>query len=231
MGTIRSILVASDFSVGAATAAHRAVLLASEHAAALELVHVVPVQTLTQFREIYRDTIYTEQHILEDATRRLEALAEELGPVRGSAPECFVRAGTVVDEILVAADHADLLVLGAHGSRSLRHLLIGTTAERLLRKSRRPILVSKLEARSAYLRVMVPVNFSMHSIAALRFARQIAPSADLLAFHVYPQPDATDLYSANAPDQANEQYHAERRKQALSNMESLRDKVADPGGN
>lgn len=229
MSTIRLILAATDFSVSAATAAHRASLLASEHAAGLELLHVVPVQTLTDFREIYRDTVYTEQQILEDAKRRLEALAGDLKPMASSAPQCFVRAGNVVDEILATADHADLVVLGAHGWRSLRDLLIGTTAERLLRKSRHPMLVAKLEARSAYRRVMVPVDFSVHSIAALRFARQIAPSADLLVFHAYPQPNASDLHPSYVPDQAIEQYHTERRKQALSNMENLRDKVAAPG--
>jgi nucleotide-binding universal stress UspA family protein len=228
MSAIRLILAASDFSVSAATAVDRAALLASEHAAGLELVHVVAVQSLTDFRQMYRDTVYTEQQILEHAKRRLDTLARDLKSVASSAPECLVRVGNVVDEILAAADHADLLVLGAHGSRSLRDLLIGTTAERLLRKSRRPMLVAKLEASSAYRRVMVPVDFSVHSVAALRFARQLAPGADLLIFHAYDQPYASDLYPANLPDQAIEQYHTERRTQALSNMENLRDKIAAP---
>lgn len=226
---IRSILAASDFSVTAATATHRAALLASEHTARLELVHVVPVQTLTDFRQIYRDTIYTEQQILEDAKRRLEALARDLKFITSSAPECLVRIGSVVDEILTAADRADVLVLGAHGSRSLRDLLIGTTAERLLRRSRCLMLVSRLEARSAYRRVMVPVDFSIHSIAALRFARRVAPDADLVVFHAYGHPYASDLRPVDVPDQAIEQYHTERRNQALSNMENLRDKIAAPG--
>lgn len=229
MSTIRSILAASDFSVTAATAAHRASLLASEHTAGLELIHVVPVQTLTDFRQVYRDTIYTEQQILEDAKRHLEALARDLKHITSLAPECLVRIGNVVDEILAAADRTDLLVLGAHGSRSLRDLLIGTTAQRLLRRSRRPILISKIEAGSGYRRVMVPVDFSVHSIAALRFAQQIVPGADLLVFHAYGHPYASDLQPADIPDQAIEQYHAERRSQALSNMENLRQKVAAPG--
>jgi nucleotide-binding universal stress UspA family protein len=108
-------------------------------------------------------------------------------------------------------------------------LLIGTTAERLLRKSRHPMLVAKQEARSAYRRVMVPVDFSVHSIAALRFALQVAPGADLLIFHAYDHPYASDLHPADVPDQAIERYHTERRKEALSNMGNLRDKVATPG--
>ncbi len=225
MSSIRSILAASDFSVSAATAAHRAARLASEHAASLELVHVVPVQALSDFRELYRDTIYTEQQILEDAKRRLEALAHELEPITNSVHECSVRAGNVVDEILAAADRTDLLVVGPHGSHSLRDVLIGTTLDRLLRKSRRPLLVSRLEAISAYHRVMVPVDFSMHSIAALRFAQQIAPGKDLVVFHAYDHPYASELQPTDVPDKAIEQYHAACREQSLSNMENLRDKV------
>ncbi len=229
MSSIRSILAASDFSVRAATAVHRGARLASEHAAGLELVHVVPVEALTDFRELYRDVIYTEQQILEDAKRRLETLARDLEPITNSRPECSVRAGNVVEEILAAADRADLLVLGPHGSRSLRDLLIGTTVDRLVRKSRRPMLVSRLEAGAAYRRVMVPVDFSVHSIAALRFAQQIAPGADLLVFHAYDHPYASDLNPSPVPDQAIEQYHAARREQALSNMENLRDKIVAAG--
>lgn len=148
MGTIKSILAATDFSVNAASGAHRAALLASEHAAGLHLLHVVPEEVLSEFREIFRSSVYVEQHILEDAKRRLEALAENLRPVANSNPECFTRVGDVLDEVLAAADHSDLLVLGAHGACPLRDLLIGTAAERLLRKSRHPILVAKQEAVS-----------------------------------------------------------------------------------
>lgn len=229
MSSIRSILAASDFSVTAAAAAQRAARLASDHAAGLELVHVVPVQALTDLRELYRDVIHTEQRILEDAKRHLETLARELEPITNSRPECSVRAGNVVDEILAAADRADLLVLGPHGSRSLRDLLIGTTADRLLRKSRRPMLVSRLQMDAAYRRVMVPVDFSVHSIDALRFAQQIAPGADLMVFHVYDHPYASDLHPTEVPDQAIERYHATRREQALSNMENLRDKIVAAG--
>jgi len=229
MSTIKSILAATDFSVNAARAAHRAALLASEHAAGVQLLHVVPEEVLGEFRQIFRSSIYVEQHILEDARRRLEALAEDLRPVTNSAPACFTRVGDVLNEVLAAADHADLLVLGAHGSRLLRDLLIGTTAERLLRKSRRPMLVARQEALSAYRRVIVPVDFSVHSIAALRFAQQIAPAAKLVIFHAYEYPYERELHAANVPEQTIEQYHTDRRNQALSNIESLRDRALAPG--
>lgn len=229
MSSIKSILAATDFSVSAATAVHRGARLASEHAASLELLHVVPVQTLTDFQELYRGITYTEQQIVEEAKRRLETLAADLEPVSNSRGKCSVRAGNVVDEILSAADRSDLLVLGPHGSRSLRDLLIGTTVDRLLRHTRRPLLVSRLEGDAAYRLVLVAIDFSVHSIAALRFAQQIAPGVDLLALHVYDHPYASDLHPSEVSDQAIEQYHATCREQALSNMEGLRDKFVAAG--
>jgi nucleotide-binding universal stress UspA family protein len=226
---IKSILAATDFSTNAARAVYRAAHLASEHAAGLSLLHVVPGEVLSELREIFRSSVYVEQHILEDAKRRLEALAEDLRPVANSAPECFTRGGNVLDEVLAAADYSDVLVLGAHGSRALGDLLIGTTAERLLRWSRRPMLVAKQEAISPYRRVIVPVDFSVHSISALRFAQQIAPAAELLLFHAYECPYESELHAANVPDQTIEKYHTDRRNQATSNMESLRDRTLASG--
>lgn len=226
MSTIRSILAASDFSAGAAAATHRAAQLAGQHAAVLQLVHVVSVRTLTDLREIYRDTIYTEQAILDDATRRLAALARDLRAITGSAPACSVLTGNVVDEILGAADRADLLVLGAHGSRSLADMLLGTTAERLVRRCRRPVLLSKLEQIAAYRCIVVAVDFSGHSIAALRFAQQIAPDADLLLFHAYGHAHVSALHPGDMHDPAIVQYHAQRQAHALSNMQKLWDEGA-----
>lgn len=229
MSTIKSILAATDFSANAASAVHRAAHLAREHAAGLSLLHVVPEGVLSELRDMFRFQVDVEQRVFEDAKRRLEALAEELRPVANSAPEYCTRGGNVLDEVLAAADHADVLVLGAHGSRALDDLLIGTTAERLLRKSRRPMLVTKQATISPYRRVIVPVDFSVHSMAALRFARQLAPAAELLILHTYKRPDRSELYAANVPDQTFEQYHTDLRKQAMSNIESLRDRALTSG--
>jgi len=192
------------------------------------LLHVIPVQALTDYREMYRDVVYTEEQILQDARRRIETLALELQPTTHTLPECSIQTGNVVNEILAAADRVDLLVVGADGSRSLRDLLIGTTTDRLLHKCRRPILISKSDARAPYRRVLVPVDFSVHSIASLRLATQLAPGADLLLFHAYLQPPSGELRLQDITGEALDRYHAERRSQALSNMRHLHEKVAAP---
>ena len=60
---------------------------------------------------------------------------------------------TPVDQILaaVAEHHIDLVVLGTHGRGMVGHLLLGSVAERVIRRSPAPVLTVHGEARNAQL--------------------------------------------------------------------------------
>jgi nucleotide-binding universal stress UspA family protein len=76
----------------------------------------------------------------------VERLARDYG-VRG-----FVRTGDPSDELLALAKELDasLVVLGTHGRSGLSHLLLGSTTEKLIRKSPLPVLVVPIgHARAA----------------------------------------------------------------------------------
>lgn len=53
-----------------------------------------------------------------------------------------VELGDPVSEILSTADEIDaaMIVMGTHGRTGLAHLLIGSVAEKVMRRSRRPVL-------------------------------------------------------------------------------------------
>ncbi len=59
--------------------------------------------------------------------------------------ECVVREanGSIYQEILRCADsiNADFIVLATHGRTGIKHLLIGSTAERVARESRHPVVI------------------------------------------------------------------------------------------
>lgn len=226
--SIQSVLVASDFSTDAANAAARGALLASEHGAALRLLHVVREDRLSELREHLGASSAALQRLVDGAKIDLDALAAQLHSTVNSAPECLLRTGNVLDEILAAADHADVLILGAHGLHQVRDLLIGTTAERLLRKSRRPMVVVRSEARAPYQRVFVAVDFSVHSFAAFRFALQIAPGARVHLFHAYTCPYEGKLRQADLPDEIITRLRGEYRDQAMANMQNMLEKTAAP---
>jgi nucleotide-binding universal stress UspA family protein len=78
-----------------------------------------------------------------DLERKLEGWKSEAVRLSGRPVAAEVVEGSAADEISRAAQErgVDLLVVGTHGRRGLRHLLIGSVAERLVRVAHCPVLV------------------------------------------------------------------------------------------
>lgn len=221
MSTLRTILAASDFSFDAHRAARRAALLAREHGATLRLLHVVhPDAAAKAAQQRLQPPLDFDQRVSLEAQHSLDSLAADV-----SAPDLVVereiRSGVVLDEILGAADHADLLVLGPRGLRPIHELILGTAAERLLHKSRRPMLVVKQEPTSPYRRVLVPVDFSDHALTAARFARSLVPNAELCLFHAFDSLAEGILRTAGVSEENIAQYRAQDEREAREQMDKL----------
>jgi len=71
------------------------------------------------------------------AERAVSSLAQSEGNVRA-----VLRQGDPATEILAAADElkVSMIVMGTHGRQGLAHLILGSVAERVLRKSNVPVL-------------------------------------------------------------------------------------------
>lgn len=218
MSGIQNILVATDFSDSAQVAVQRAALLTAVHGARLRLLHVMQADAMNDLLERLNVKADVRRRLMEDAESQLAQLSDALQATVGAVPEHDVRIGKVADEVLAASDYADILVVGARGHSRARDVLLGTTAERLLSKNRRPMLVVRGEGERPYGKVLVPVDFSVHSMAALRFARKLAPDAYLQVFHAYDNPYEGKLIQADVGTEAIEAYRQECRAQALANM-------------
>ncbi len=114
-----------------------------------------------------------------------------------------VLAGPPIEEIVrfARAGAIDLIVMTAHGERTLEHLSVAATTERVTRRSPCPVLVlpetvlfrdarDEREAGSlmaGFRRILVPVDFSASSAAALRGAAAIAQeqNAELCVLHFF----------------------------------------------
>jgi nucleotide-binding universal stress UspA family protein len=204
--TIRSLLVATDFSEHARRAALRAALLAREHRARrVTLLHVAPGQPA----------------LARALRRRLQDLARELKARTGVTLAPRLAQGSVVDVIARAAGRFDLLVVGARGMHPLRDLAIGTSAERLVRKVRRPLLVVKRAPAGSYRRVLAPVDFSADAAAALGFAARLAPAASLAVLHAYEAPYESKLRFAGLAEDTIHERRRQARAQALAAMDRM----------
>jgi nucleotide-binding universal stress UspA family protein len=123
-----------------------------------------------------------------------------------------------------------MLVLGARGASFMRHLLLGSTAERMVRRTTRPMLVVKHPARGPYRRLLVPVDFSPASLPACELARALAPRAELVLLHAFEVPFETRLRSAGVQEETLRKYREIAQSQAERAMHSFLDAADPPSG-
>jgi nucleotide-binding universal stress UspA family protein len=142
---IRRILVPLDFSEHAAPVLEWALHLAGEHDATLLLLHAyhLPVE-FQQLEGAYLPQDFWN-NVKEEAQQNLEEFAKQVRE-QGVAVEILVREGypaTVIEEEAVRQE-ADLIVIGTRGLSGLKHMLLGSIAERVVQKAPCPVLTVKL---------------------------------------------------------------------------------------
>ena len=141
---IRMILVPIDFSAHADAVLEWAAHMAEEHGSKLVLLHAyhLPVD-FQQLEGAYLPPDFWKQ-VKTEASENLERCATKLR-ARGLAVETVVREGypaTAIEEE-ARSRHADLVVIGTRGHSGLKHLLLGSVAERVVQKAPCPVLAVK----------------------------------------------------------------------------------------
>lgn len=224
MTRLHTILAATDLSAAARLACERAVRLASACDARLELQHVVNTGALDSLRLLFAsqpDDL--QQRLLDEAREELRSLLAELHNGLGGSANLHLGIGNVVNEITRQADalDADLLVLGAHGSSLVRDLIVGSTTERVLRRTGRPLLVVRRPAPRGYRQVLIPVDFSARSLKAIEVARRLAPKAALVLLHTFEVPFEGRLRHAGVSEQELAALRASAQREGETRMAEL----------
>ena len=193
---VQKILVPLDFSPASMEALNYAVWLAKQFRAAIHLVHVYPPDEASA---------PGGGHLFFQSAEAIERLNEELTGIHQKhvptfRPEnCHIRGGRPYEVIVrLASDiNADLIVLATRGYSGLKHLLLGSTSERVVRNAACPVLVmrkrkqkSKAATKSVAIRtILVPTDFSRCALAGTEYAAFLARTlgATLRLFHAtYP---------------------------------------------
>lgn len=223
MTPLTHLLAAIDFSGPSRQAADRAARLAAASGARLQLTHALCGSALTQLHQWLGLDSDAENSVIQQTQDALTALASEIHEAHGVVVEPKLVLGAVLDELTRQADeiNADLVVLGARGTDFMRRLLLGTTAERLLRKSKHPMLVVKQRAHEPYQRVLVAVDFSEWSAPLLALAKQVAPGAHLVLLNAYEVPFEGKLRYASVPEEAITGYRVQAQRDAADQLQAL----------
>ena len=139
---IRRILVPVDFSASAEKALRYAVSFARQFDAKITLVHVRPVPYYPSEIGGFPTFVPAAEPPAAKMQAHLEAHAERHIP-RELRARALLRVGTAFDEICKAARNGktDVIIIATHGHTGLKHLLLGSTAERVVRHAPCPVLV------------------------------------------------------------------------------------------
>lgn len=141
METIKKIVVPVDFLENTDKLVAYSCYMAEKLAATVHFVHVVaayPGDAMigAPFAAEYRDKVYLASQ---------ERMANLVNDLQSKCPGCTGQAvtGEPVEKIveLALAAEADLIIIATHGAKGLEKILLGSVAERVLKRAHCPVLV------------------------------------------------------------------------------------------
>ena len=150
----KKILVPIDGSPTSKRGLAEAMRLAKHYKARVRLIHVVDVFIVTPTLESGRYVDDIQKSFREDGARLLkktEALVRKHGLTVDSV--MFEIVGGRAAEIIVAQAkkwRADIIVIGTHGRRGIRRLVMGSDAEEVVRTSPAPVLLVRPKRSGRY---------------------------------------------------------------------------------
>lgn len=177
-----------DFSKPSKAAFHAACQLAAKSGATLHVLHVTePVAAFASEGELLFDPHETVQELTRDLKAWTQQELKKSGS-RARLGKVETVFGVLISTALdwVKKQRCNLIILGTHGHTGLAHLLLGSTAEKILRHSSIPVLIIKNGKTFPLKKILVPVDLSAYAKQALQMAERLCEklNAKLEIVHV-----------------------------------------------
>jgi len=219
---MQRLLFATDFSERSDRALRRAVLLARQSGASLEIVHVIDDD---RPRRIVEQEATEARHLVDGLARSLREADGLVCETRIVLADPF--AGIVQT---VKSTKPDLLIIGPHRRQLLRDIFVGTTAERTIRSAGCPVLMVNGPPVGPYRHILMTTDLSdasrnaLDRFAALDFGQ--LPALSLL--HVYGAPALRLAMSDTMVDEDRDAYLREVRGEVQAELGALAAQLAGP---
>ena len=222
---INRLLLATDFSSWARRAEEYALSMAASWRAHLT------VMTVLEFPPGMNPDYPVNQQYLTD---RMREASEQLAGFKGRATKrglvvaTRIATGIPSEELKAAAraEESDLIIVGTRGKTGLAHVLLGSTAERVIRTAPCPVLAVQMakaetpvEQGVSLERMLVPIDFSDCSLDALEYAAVAAgqAKASIELIHVLEPPSyGLDFTLSHADEREQKRESLAKRLQGLS---------------
>jgi nucleotide-binding universal stress UspA family protein len=228
---LNHILVATDFSAHSQAALAQAVYLADRTKATVTVVHVVTHVARavpgTSFEVHWRippgELKRAERKLRKQAEQQLaDAIAPHRSPGRKLRTETLVGVPFVEIIKMVQKKGIDLVLAGTLGRSGLQRLLVGSTAERLVRKCPCPVWIVKPGQHVPPRTILNPVDFSEVSGRSLDLAAFLAQRFEcaLNVLHVISSADVAQEAAAPATMRLHQRDIKQGAEQRLSEFVS-----------
>jgi nucleotide-binding universal stress UspA family protein len=218
----KTVLAGTDFSPASEVAARQALGVARRAGARLVLAHAAALPD-----ERLPASVADDRAQLGEIGERLRGQGAEIS---------HVLVDGFADDALATAAHdlgADLIVTGAHGRRGLGRLLLGSTAERIIRIATVPVLVARGAPDAAdggFHRIVVASDFSEAGERGFDTALELAaPGATVDLVHFWQMPSISRAHAGGEVDatladiRADAEEHGKRKgAEALASRDTSR---------
>jgi len=201
---MRTILVLTDFSIGADHAAHYAMKIARKLSADIMLCNIFPC--IPETTDVPRSAIPNYDLLERDSLDDLAELAVRLNRENDAeqAPNNFrpiinvcARPGTVTGQVneIAASCNALMIVISVHSGGSVSTFMLGDHTRDIIDHATYPVMVVPLLAREAQIsKIAFATDLNIHSVDVLKCLSSLAKyyQAKILVTHVAPEPMAGD---------------------------------------
>ena len=151
MIAIKTILLATDGSEGSSKAMTYAMSLARQYGGRVVALHVIDQrwdeQTRAAFVEIGPELMQKLHSGNAQEARRILQEVADAGAKSGVPVETRMATGIPFEDIVRIGKElpADLIIMGTHGRTGVSHLLLGSVAEKVIRRAHCPVLTVRRE--------------------------------------------------------------------------------------
>lgn len=203
--------------------------LAEQHKAKVILLHAVSPIVYLPYPESFGMSVIDlellsdlEKKKESEAKERLKGLADYLKPVES---ELIVGIGDPAELILEKEVLADIIFMGSHRKGLIEKILVGSTAEKVARYTKRPLLIMKGKEVESFRKVLIAHDLSLHAERAFKLALDLLKPlrSEVTLLHVEETIELPVV--ANIKDVISEKYMEEK----LKYLEGLVEKAREEG--
>ncbi|MGH7233560.1 MAG: universal stress protein [Nitrospiraceae bacterium] len=178
---LHRILFATDFSQGARHAQAYAAFLAHAYSAELTIIHVFEIYPSALYADPWSNPLLLEP-LRDEISRNLDELAANVRRCGVQATNAHV-IGIASEQLIETArnEAVDLIIVGTQGRTGLEHVLLGSTAERVVKGAPCPVMTVRSSGPApshdtpiTIKRIVAPTDFSDCSLDALEYTIQMA---------------------------------------------------------